>query len=183
MSQFDYSRVVYTAEGKLRTADVVAFAPGDSGWDVLLVVRGVEPFRGEHSFPGGFLEKNEDSGPGQAAARELQEETGLVVKEPFAGFEDRSPATLERGRLVWLNVYAEPGRDPRFETSSDVYVVLLDHKPAVEGADDAARAEFVSFDDLIRRLDAGERVLAFDHDLYLRAAQDLLARFDVSSPA
>jgi 8-oxo-dGTP diphosphatase len=183
LSPFDFTRVVYNENGALRTADVVAFAPGEHGLDVLLIVRGSEPFLGHYAVPGGFLEKGQDAGPGVAAVRELQEETGLIVDAPLAGFEECAPATLERGRLAWLNVYDAPGRDPRFSTASDGYIVVLDHKPHVEGADDAAHAEFVPFDALMKRVDSGEHVLAFDHDQYLRDARDLLRRFDVSSPA
>ena len=42
---------------------------------VLLVQRGIEPFKGRWAFPGGFMKMDESAEEG--ALRELQEETGL----------------------------------------------------------------------------------------------------------
>lgn len=46
---------------------------------VLLVKRGIEPGKGRWSIPAGFLEIKESAT--EAAVRELEEETGLVVEE------------------------------------------------------------------------------------------------------
>lgn len=45
---------------------------------VLLVLRGIEPHRGEWCLPGGFLEWGER--PEEGASREFTEETGLVAE-------------------------------------------------------------------------------------------------------
>ena len=46
---------------------------------VLLVKRGIEPFKGCWDIPGGFMESHET--PEQAAIRELREETGLAITD------------------------------------------------------------------------------------------------------
>ncbi len=46
--------------------------------EVLLVERGIEPFKGWWDIPGGFLESGEH--PAEAARREVLEETGLEIE-------------------------------------------------------------------------------------------------------
>ena len=46
---------------------------------MLVSERGRDPKKGMYDFPGGFLDYIED--PAKAAIREVQEETGLIVKE------------------------------------------------------------------------------------------------------
>jgi len=67
---------------------------------VLLVLRGREPFRGMWSLPGGFLEEHEELE--ECAARELYEETGVDVEGRYlrqaftVGKKNRDP----RGRII-----------------------------------------------------------------------------------
>jgi 8-oxo-dGTP diphosphatase len=70
---------------------------------VLLVLRGHEPLRGQWSIPGGLVELGE--GLEKAVARELKEETGLVV-EPVRIVKvfDRIQRNLRRVRYHFVIV-------------------------------------------------------------------------------
>ena len=57
------------------TTDCVIFGFDGTKLKVLLVERGVEPFKGRWAFPGGFMKRDETAL--QGAKRELFEETGL----------------------------------------------------------------------------------------------------------
>lgn len=119
----------------LLSTDTLVFAPGPS---ILLVQRKHGPFQGKWAFPGGFLEDDEDLPEG--AARELEEETGLVLE----------PEDLEQYRAV-----GTPGRDPRGRTVTVVFIAHLDQEVQVKGADDAADARWFPLEDLPE--------MAFDH--------------------
>ncbi len=72
----------------------------------LLIRRGSEPLKGEWSIPGGMLEVGETIAAG--VARELREETGLVVRvlelvEVFERiFEDKEPGGPARPRYHFV---------------------------------------------------------------------------------
>ncbi|UKD50874.1 NUDIX domain-containing protein (plasmid) [Amycolatopsis sp. FU40] len=134
--------------GKLvRTADVVAFAEMDGTRHVLLVTRGQSPFKGRLALPGGRVERGESSRA--AAARELAEETGIVV-----------PADA----LQFLGTWDTPGRDPRGNYSSDAYTVELTDMPRPKPGSDAAAATWVPLPAAHRTL------LASDHNDMVSAA-------------
>ena len=57
------------------TTDCVIFGFDGTKLNVLLIERGIEPFKGRWAFPGGFLKMDETAL--QGAKRELYEETGL----------------------------------------------------------------------------------------------------------
>jgi 8-oxo-dGTP diphosphatase len=122
------------------TVDGVVLLRDDTGEGrerVLLVERGVDPYRGSWVFPGGFVECGEDLPA--AVAREVAEETGLEGV-PFRQFR----------------AYGDPARDPRGHTVSVVFVAeIAGEAPAVEGGDDAARAAWFPLDALPE--------LGFDH--------------------
>ena len=87
------------------------------------------------ALPGGFVDYGESLE--SAARREAREETGLDV-------------VLTK----LLGVYSDPGRDPRFHTSSTVYVASASGTPL--GGDDAAEARVFDPQDL-------PEPVAFDH--------------------
>ena len=127
------------------TVDVVVAVPSDSGgYDVLLVKRGKEPFKGKWALPGGFLDLEEELE--EAAARELAEETGVtgVALEELGAF----------GRI---------GRDPRGRTVSIAYLAVLPGRPDARAGDDAAEVGWFPLD---RPPDT-----AFDHEAILARAR------------
>ncbi|SYZ74446.1 NUDIX hydrolase [Candidatus Zixiibacteriota bacterium] len=113
-------------------ADIIIEFPDH---EIVLIKRGVEPFKGDWAIPGGGVEIGETVE--QAAVREAKEETGLDIK--LTGL---------------VGVYSDPGRDPRGHTVSIVY-----HAIPVGGnmnADtDAA--------EVIKTADLFKNPLAFDH--------------------
>jgi 8-oxo-dGTP diphosphatase len=133
------------------TVDLVLFALRNVSLDILLVKRKHDPFEGRWAFPGGFLELDETVE--HAVLRELAEETG-VKRVDF---------------LAPLATFSAPGRDPRGRTISLVHVGVI-HRPIpkVQGADDAAEADWHHADEL-----GG---LAFDHDLILDEALDWITQ-------
>lgn len=127
----------------LLTVDLVVLTLRGSCLDVLLVERGVEPFRGMMALPGGFL--FDEAEPIEAAARrELSEETGL----------DADALHLEE-----FGVYGDPGRDPRGRVVSVAYLAIMPRLPDPAAGTDAADACWARAD----RVLSGRLVLAFDH--------------------
>lgn len=126
------------------SADCVIFGFDGTDLSVLLIERGQEPFKGQWTFPGGFMNMNETTL--QCAARELKEETGL------------KGLTLEQ-----LGAYSTVDRDPRERVITVAYfsVVRISENEPVAG-DDAANARWFMLKDVPK--------LAFDHDLVLRTA-------------
>jgi 8-oxo-dGTP diphosphatase len=86
------------------TVDCVVFGLDDSELKVLLIQRGLEPFKGKWALPGGFVRVEETVD--EAARRELAEEAGLkgVFLEQLYTFGalDRDP----RERVVSIAHYA-----------------------------------------------------------------------------
>lgn len=125
------------------SVDMVVFREGDDGREILLILRKNDPFKGRWAIPGGFVE--EDEPLEKAAARELEEETGLT-----------------RVRLEQFGVFGDPKRDPRGRTISIAYRGTVGKRAKVKGGDDASAAAWHRLDKLPS--------LAFDHKKIIRHA-------------
>ena len=103
---------------------------------VLLIQRGIDPYKGCWAFPGGFM--NMDETTEQCAIRELEEETGLKVAD-----------------ICQIGAYSKIDRDPRGRTITVAYLAIIDAPVEVTGQDDAAKAEWFPLSEIPE--------LAFDH--------------------
>lgn len=125
------------------TTDCVIFGyDTKDGLSVLLVRRGLEPYKDCWAFPGGFLRMDEDAESG--AKRELKEETNL-----------------ETIHIEQFGCFSEVNRDPRERVITIAFYALV-KKRDVKGGDDAADAHWFPIDNIPQ--------LAFDHDRILRVA-------------
>ncbi len=126
------------------TVDGVVFGFDEGELKVLLIQRGLEPFKGRWALPGGFVRVDETLD--EAARRELAEEAGL--KNVF---------------LEQLYTFGAGRRDPRERVVSVAYYALVKlsaHR--AKAATDAAHAEWFPVSKVPR--------LAFDHAEILATA-------------
>ena len=86
------------------TVDIVVFTVHEHKLRVLLIKRGISPFKDQYALPGGFVLSKETLDA--AAFRELREETGTedVYLEQLYTFGD--PKRDPRGRVVTVAYYA-----------------------------------------------------------------------------
>src|SRR5512144_2583327 len=119
------------------TVDCVVFGFDEADLKVLLIERGLDPFKGRWALPGGFVRVEETVDA--AARRELAEEAGL------------SNVFLEQ-----LYTFGEVNRDPRERVVSVAYYALVklsEHE--AKAATDAANAKWFPVSKVPK--------LAFDH--------------------
>jgi 8-oxo-dGTP diphosphatase len=124
------------------TTDCVIFGFDGERLQVLLIERGIEPFKGKWAFPGGFIKMDESAEEG--ALRELREETGL-----------------DNAYIEQFHTFSDPNRDPRERVITIAYLALV-RLQEVKAGDDAAAARWFPIDEIPS--------LAFDHDYILRIA-------------
>ena len=90
-----YNNIMYTYKypHPAVTTDCVVFGFDGNSLSLLLIKRGIEPYKGTWALPGGFM--NMDETAEQGALRELQEETGVkdIYIEQLQAFTgvDRDP--------------------------------------------------------------------------------------------
>ncbi len=68
------------------TVAAIITAPDDNASKILLTRRNIEPFKGQWCLPGGHIDRYEAAG--EAAIREVKEETGLDFEAQFFGYFD-----------------------------------------------------------------------------------------------
>lgn len=124
------------------TTDCAIFGFDGTRLNILLVERGIEPFKGRWALPGGFLRMDETALMG--AKRELYEETGL-----------------KNAYIHQFHTFTDPNRDPRERVITIAYYALV-RISEVKGGDDAAKAQWFPLNEIPS--------LAFDHDRILRQA-------------
>lgn len=135
-------KYVYDYPHPAVTTDCVVFGFDGRDLKVLLIKRGIEPFKGMWAFPGGFMLMHETAE--ECAIRELKEETGLELKS-----------------VKQLGAFSGIHRDPRERVVTIAFYALA-AKTVIRGGDDAADACWFAIDDIPQ--------LAFDHDYILRHA-------------
>src|SRR5512139_3414753 len=119
------------------TVDCVVFGLDEGDLKVLLIERGLEPFKGRWALPGGFVRV--DEAVDAAARRELQEEAGLTN------------VFLEQ-----LYTFGAVDRDPRERVVSVAYYALVKlSEHTAKAATDAANAQWFPMSRVPK--------LAFDH--------------------
>lgn len=119
------------------TVDIVVFTIQNNNLEVLLVKRGIEPFKGKWAIPGGFVKMDEDLE--NAAKRELREETGV-----------------EDIYLEQLYTFGNPKRDPRGRVITIAYMALTNSNDIkLHATTDVSTAQWFSVKEAPS--------LAFDH--------------------
>lgn len=117
--------------------DLLIFTIKDGELQIVLVKRGIEPFKDSWALPGGFVRI--DEAVDEAAKRELREETGL--KEVY---------------LEQLYTFGQVNRDPRARVITVAYFALTPYsKMKLEASTDVVEARLFP----VKRLPS----LAFDH--------------------
>ncbi|CAL2086948.1 8-oxo-dGTP diphosphatase [Tenacibaculum sp. 190524A05c] len=128
--------------------DAVVFGYDAKQLSVLLIKRGVEPFKDSWALPGGLVMDNESLET--AVTRELKEETGVQIDY-----------------LEQLYTFGQPGRDPRNRVVSVSYFGLV--RPnhfKIQAATDAKEVQWFPVKELPD--------LAFDHGTILNIAKERL---------
>lgn len=126
--------------------DAVVFFKEDNVYNIFLVKRKHEPFKGYYALPGGFIELGESAE--EAITREVKEELGININIKSL-----------------ITVQSKIGRDPRGQTITIAYLCEAESKDAMAG-DDAEAYKIIPINYAIE--------LAFDHNEILEKAKKIL---------
>lgn len=130
------------------TTDCIVFGFDGTKLNLLLINRGIEPYKGSWALPGGFMKIDETAE--QGAMRELQEETG--VRDIY---------------IEQLQTFTAVDRDPRERVMTIAFMAFVrQEKYEVIAGDDAAKAQWFPVNSLPQ--------LAFDHKEIITLALDKL---------
>jgi 8-oxo-dGTP diphosphatase len=120
------------------TVDIIVFTIRNQRLHILLINRGIEPFKGVLALPGGFVNTHETLF--DAAQRELREETHITDFH-----------------LKMFGIFDGIDRDPRDRVLSvGFYAIIPTNDIIVEAGSDAENADWYVYEDL--------PLLAFDHN-------------------
>lgn len=149
------------------TSDILIFTTEETRLQILLIKRGVYPYKNYWALPGGFIKMNESSLEG--ARRELKEEAGI-----------------EGVHLEQLYTFSEPNRDPRMRIISIAYIATVpknmvkNHKCGDDANESQIFDIFINEKNEIQFLGENdglilnENDLAFDHKEIIRMAIERL---------
>ena len=134
------------------------YDPKEKKLKALLIRRGGFPYRGCWAFPGGFLNMEEHIHA--AAARELQEETG--ISDVYADL---------------YYVMGAPDRDPRDRVITPQYLSLVNLAAVSPRAgDDAAEAGWFALNGFAKKAARGERSVREEYEICLEGPERLELR-------
>ncbi len=128
--------------------DLVVLTVRDNVLCVLVIKRGIAPFKGKWALPGGFVRAGESLET--AAERELTEETGI--------------AAAHVGYMEQLGTFGAPNRDPREHIIAVAYLAFVPNLPEPKAGGDAHSAAILP----VSQLFEGAEKLAFDHETILQ---------------
>jgi 8-oxo-dGTP diphosphatase len=142
----------------MSTVDLLIFHKNSNSLQLLAIKRGHPPFVGSWANPGGNIDESE--APIQAAIRELEEETSVILSDTD---------------LKFIGKFDKPWRDPRSKICvSYAFACVLSEKPATVAQDDA---DDVTWLDIVdgKILNNGVAVeMAFDHEEIIKSALTLI---------
>lgn len=123
------------------TTDAILISRNKNTSYILLIQRGIEPFKNYWALPGGFVNMDEELEV--ACTRELEEETGI------SGI-----------KLTQMATFGDVHRDPRGRTISIVFWGETEQMLPPVAGDDARKAAWFPLNELPQ--------LAFDHEKIIR---------------